>query len=84
MKIINNMTPPDSVQFSDLMVGEVFLDLDLDDPCMKIHENVDADNRTSTTPYINNAVDLSDGYLFHCDDNEPVRRIRSELVISNW
>ena len=82
MKIIDNTTPPDSVQFADLMIGEVFLDLDLETPSMKIRENVDADNPTSC--YVNNTVDLSNGDLYHCDDNEAVRRIRSELVISNW
>lgn len=82
MKIIDKTTPPDSTKFSDFFVGEVFLDLDLLSPFMKIRENVDADNPTSL--YVNNAVDLSDGCLYHCDDNEAVRRIHSELTISNW
>ena len=81
MKIISQITPPDSIEFSNLEIGEVFLDLDLESPCMKIRDCIDAETPTST--YTNNAIDLSDGGLYHCDPDETVRRIRAELVISN-
>ena len=81
MKIINNLTPPDTVEFSSLLVGEVFLDLDLDSPCMKIRDNVDAE--TPNSPYVNNTIDLSDGTLYHTDPTDMVRCIHAELIISN-
>lgn len=81
MKITNNLTPPDSVKFSHLEIGEVFLDPDVEAPCMKIRDNVGVEDPSC---YINNTVDLSDGCLYRCAPDDLVRRIRAELFISNW
>lgn len=82
MKIIDKTTPPDSVKFSDLEVGEVFFDVDIESTCMKIRESVDAEAPIGT--YVNNTIDLSDGALYRTEPTDMVRLIRAELTISNW
>ena len=75
--IPSNVTPT----FSNLNVGDVFLDLQDDLICMKIRPGCYVNGTHSFEPDFN-AVDLSDGDRFLFDDLDPIQLLKAELTVS--
>ena len=70
MRILDKRTPTATKTFCELPVGAVFQIAEFD-YYMKI----------ATSDFDDNAVDLEDGSLFHCQNDEEVYILNAHLVV---